>query len=85
VHWTWVNAGAMVATVLWLAGSALFSWYVSSFANYNKTYGSVAGVVVLLMWFLVSAYAVLIGAEINAEVEKRARKEGVPVDEDHPR
>ena len=52
----------------WLAGSALFSLYVSEFANYNRTYGSLGAVVILLLWFLVTAYAVLIGAELNAEI-----------------
>ena len=65
--WPW--RGAVVATVLWLAASALFSWYVSSFGSYNETYGSVAAMAVLMMWFWLSAFAVLIGAEVNAELE----------------
>ena len=73
--WQWLSWGAGIALALWLIGSALFSWYVTSFGNYNKTYGSVAAVVVLLMWFLLSAYAVLIGAEVNAELERQARKD----------
>ncbi|HUG21527.1 YihY/virulence factor BrkB family protein [Piscinibacter sp.] len=72
--WSRLNRGAVVATVLWLVGSALFSWYVGNFGNYNKTYGSMAAVVILLMWFLLTSYAVLIGAEINAEIERRAQK-----------
>jgi membrane protein len=66
--------GPLLVTVLWLAGSLLFSWYVENFGNYNKTYGSMAAVVVLLMWLLLSAYAVLIGAEIDAEGERRERE-----------
>lgn len=62
--------GAVVATVLWLIASALFSWYVSSFGSYDQTYGSVAALAVVMMWFWLSALAVLIGAEINAELER---------------
>jgi membrane protein len=62
-------AGAIVATALWLIASALFSWYVASFESYNETYGSVAAMAVLMMWFWLSAFAVLIGGEVNAELE----------------
>lgn len=71
--WSLVAWGAVLATALWLIGSALFSVYVSNFGNFNRTYGSLAALVVLLTWFLLSAYAVLIGAELNAELERRAR------------
>jgi membrane protein len=64
-HWV----GAIVATVLWLVASALFSWYVSNFGSYNETYGSVAAVAVLMMWFWLSAFAVLIGGEVNATLD----------------
>jgi membrane protein len=74
-QWQWLSWGAGLALFLWLIGSALFSWYVTSFGNYNKTYGSMAAVVILLMWFLLSAYAVLIGAEVNAEIERQTRKD----------
>ena len=60
--------GAIVATILWLIASALFSWYVSSFGSYNETYGSVAAMAVFMMWFWLSAFAVLIGGEVNAEL-----------------
>ena len=70
---SWVGAGAFAATALWLCGSALLSWYVNGFGRYNKPYGAVGLVVILLVWFLLSAYAVLIGAEINAEQEKQTR------------
>lgn len=71
----WLSWGAGAAVLLWLIGSLLFSWYVTSFGNYNKTYGSMGAVVILLMWFLLSAYAVLIGAELNAELERQTRKD----------
>lgn len=64
--------GAGVATLLWLAGSALFSIYVARFASYDKTYGSIGAVIVLLMWFYVSAYATLLGALVDAEMDRRA-------------
>lgn len=65
----WVTVGAVVASLLWLIGSVLFSLYVAEFATYDKTYGSLGGVVVLLMWLYVSSYAVLLGATLNAEIE----------------
>lgn len=69
--WSLVIWGAMLATLLWLVASALFSLYVSSFGNFNRTYGSIAAIVVLMMWFLLSAWAVLIGAEVNGALERR--------------
>ena len=74
-RWRWVSWGAVVATVLWIIGSLLFSFYVTKFGNYNETYGSVGAIVILLMWFLLSSYAVLIGAELNAEMERQTRKD----------
>lgn len=66
----WVTWGAAVATLLWLVGSLLFSLYVANFANYNETYGSLGAIVGLLMWFYLSAFAMLLGAELNAEMER---------------
>ena len=57
--------------MLWIVGSALFSLYVTRFGNYNETYGAAGAIVILLMWFLLSSYAILIGAEINAEMERQ--------------
>lgn len=73
--WRWISAGTVAAALLWIAGSALFSLYVGAFATYNKTYGSLGAVVVLLMWLWVSAYAVLIGATLNAEIERQTRRD----------
>jgi membrane protein len=70
-RWRWVTWGAAIATVMWLIGSALFSLYVTQFGNYNKTYGSMGAVVILLTWFLLTAYVLLIGAEIDAEMERQ--------------
>src|SRR5690606_9161394 len=65
----WLPPGAVVAALLWLASSLLFSFYVANFASYNETFGSIGAVVVLLLWFYISAFAVCIGAELNAELE----------------
>lgn len=56
-----------------MIGSVLFSYYVAHFGNFNKTYGSVGAVVILIMWFYLSAYVILLGAEINAETEHQTR------------
>ncbi len=71
-----VTIGAAVTLVVWLAGSALFSFYASRFGSYNKAWGSLAAVVVTLVWLWLSALALLIGAEIDAEIE-RERGESV--------
>jgi membrane protein len=71
--WRWASAGAVVGVLLWIAGSVLFSLYVTHFGNYNKTYGTAAAIVILLMWFLLSSFSVLVGAEIDAEGERRGR------------
>jgi membrane protein len=67
----WVSVGAFVATLIWLAASIGFSFYSSTFGNYAKTYGVFAGIVVLLFWLWITAYAILLGAEINAESEQQ--------------
>jgi membrane protein len=72
--WRVIGRGALIATALWLGASLLFSLYVSSFDSFNRAYGAIAGLVVLLVWFLVSAYAILLGAEINAELERTKRR-----------
>jgi membrane protein len=71
----WVSVGALVAAVLWLIGSLLFSLYVNNFGSYNKTYGALAGVVVLMLWLYLTSYIVLLGAEINAEAERQTRRD----------
>jgi membrane protein len=58
-----------------MAGSLLFSWYVSNFGSYNQTYGSVGAVIVLMMWFWLSACIVLAGAELNAEMEHQTERD----------
>lgn len=70
--WEWFNVGAAIATALWLIGSLAFTYYVATVGSYDKTYGSLGAVIVLLLWFYMSAYAILIGAEVNAAREGRA-------------
>jgi membrane protein len=70
--WQWVSWGAVAATALWLLGSAAFTIYVSKVGSYDKTYGSLGAVIILLLWLYLSAYVTLIGAELNAEIERQA-------------
>ena len=67
--WVWITPGAVVGTLLWVIVSLAFKVYVASFADYNATYGAVGGVIVLLLWFYISGLAILVGAELNAEIE----------------
>jgi membrane protein len=71
----WVTVGSVVAALLWLLGSAGFSLYVNFFGNYNKTYGALAGVIVLLLWLYLTSYVVLLGAEINAQAEYQTERD----------
>jgi membrane protein len=70
-RWVWVTPGALLGVGIWLAGSGLFSLYAANFGRFQATYGSLASIVVLLLWLFVSAYAVLLGAELNAESERQ--------------
>ena len=76
----WVSAGAVVATVIWLVASLGFSFYVNNFGSYSKTYGALAGVVVLLLWLWITNFIVLLGAEINAEAEPKTVKDSTEGD-----
>jgi len=67
--WVWITPGAVAATVLWLVGSLLFKLYVARFTDYEGSYGTVGGVIVVLLWLYVSGIAILTGAELNAEIE----------------
>jgi membrane protein len=70
-RWRWVSWGAVVALVVWLLGSVGFSWYVDNFGKYNQTYGALAAVIILLLWLFLSSFAVLLGAELDAEIERQ--------------
>ena len=67
--WAWITPGALIGTLLWLLVSLGFKFYVANFADYNATYGAVGAVIVLLLWFYISGLAILVGAELNAEIE----------------
>jgi len=74
-RWRWVTWGSALAATLWLAASALFAFYVQRFGSYGKTYGALGSVIVLLMWFYISSIIVVLGAELNAEMERQTRKD----------
>ena len=67
--WRWLSVGSVFAAIAWLAMSLLFSWYLGNFANYNATYGALGAVVGLMMWMWLSTIVVLVGAELNSEIE----------------
>jgi membrane protein len=67
--WSWLTPGTVVATVLWVLISLLFKAYIAQFTDYEGSYGTVGGVMVVLLWFYTSGLAILIGAEVNAEIE----------------
>jgi membrane protein len=70
-HWRWVSPGAVLATVVAVAASIAFSIYTANFGEYNETYGALGAVVVLMLWLFVTAYAVILGAELNCELERQ--------------
>jgi len=75
----WITPGGILALVVWVLASALFALYVASFSSYNATYGSIAGVIVFLVWLWLTNVAILLGAELNAELERsRELESGVP-------
>lgn len=75
----WVSPGGVVGVLIWIVASALFAFYVANFSSYNKTYGSLAGVIIFLVWIWISNLAILLGAEFNAELARaRAEVDGLP-------
>ena len=82
-RWQWVTVGSVFAAVTWIGASYLFSWYLASFANYNATYGSLGAVVGLMMWLWISTIVVLLGAELNAEIEHQTARDST-VGDDKP-
>ena len=74
-RWTWVSWGSGIATLLWILASVGFSIYANSFGNYNKTYGALAGVIILMFWLFLTAYVVLLGAELNTEMELQTARD----------
>ena len=74
-RWQWVSIGSVLATLTWFVASFLFSWYLTNFANYNATYGSLGAVVGLMIWLWISTTVVLLGAEFNAEIEHQTARD----------
>ncbi len=73
--WRWVTVGGVAATVLWIVASVGFSFYVQKFGNYDKTFGSLGAVVILLTWLYLTAYVVLLGSCLNAEIERQTARD----------
>jgi membrane protein len=73
--WSWVSWGSVVATLLWVLATIGFAVYATFFGNYNKTYGALAGVIILMFWLFISAFVVLVGAELNTEMELQTVKD----------
>jgi len=74
-QWRWISAGSILAAVVWVVGSMLFSWYVSNFGNYNETYGSLGAAIGFLTWIWLSTTIVLVGAELNSEMEHQTARD----------
>jgi membrane protein len=74
-EWKWTSLGVIMATILWILGSILFTIYIYYFGSYNKTYGSLGLPLVLLTWMWLSVFVVLFGAEINGEAEQQTQRD----------
>jgi membrane protein len=74
-RWQWVSWGSAVAAVIWISASLVFSYYVANFGSYNKTYGSLGAVVGFMTWIWISSIVVLMGAELNAELEQQTQRD----------
>jgi len=73
----WISCGSVAATALWILGSIAFTTYVSKVGSYDRTYGSLGAVIILLLWFYLTAYVILAGEELNAEIEHQTGRRGV--------
>ena len=74
-QWRWLSVGSVFGAIAWVGASLLFSWYLANFANYDATYGSLGAVIGLMMWMWLSVIAVLLGAELNAEIEHQTARD----------
>ena len=78
-QWAWITPGSLLATVLWIATSYVFQYYVANFGNYTATYGAIGGAIVTMLWFYVSGVSLLVGAELNAVIEQTWHDEHRPL------
>jgi len=74
-RWRWLTWGSVVATLLWVAASALFSWYAANFGTFNETYGSLGAAIGFMTWLWISAIVILLGGELNAEMEHQTARD----------
>jgi membrane protein len=74
-QWRWAATGSIVATVVWILGSGAFSLYTANFGKYDETYGSLGAIVVVMLWLFLTAYVVVLGAELNAEAERQTTRD----------
>ena len=74
-RWEWISVGSLVAAAVWLIGSALLSWYLASFADYDATYGSLGAAIGMMMWMWISSIVIMLGAELNSEVEHQTARD----------
>ena len=74
-QWRWITPGSVLASILWLAASLLFSWYAENFGSYNKTYGSLGAAIGFMTWLWISTIVILLGAKLNAELEHQTAKD----------
>jgi len=82
--WRWLSWGATLAAFLWVLGSGIFSYYVGKFGHYEKAYGSLGAVIIFQIWLYLSAYTILIGAQLNAEMERQTHQDTTASDEPKP-
>jgi membrane protein len=74
-RWRWISPGSVLASTAWIAVSIVLSWYLANFADYNETYGSIGAVIGLMMWFWLSAFVILVGAELNAVLDHQTAED----------
>jgi membrane protein len=80
-RWEWLSVGSVAAAVAWLLGSALLSWYLANFANYDATYGSLGAAIGMMIWMWMSAIVILLGAELNSEIEHQTARDSTTGEE----
>ena len=83
-RWQWLSVGSIIATLLWLIASWLFSWYLANFANYGATYGSLGAAIGFMTWMWISTIVVLFGAELNSEIEHQTAKDSTVDSKEKP-